>query len=103
MSSAAPLYPKSSAVSIAHFSPINRAVEYVLQPTLSGQMERSATLRFLTPWTLRRSSRTPCLTILFPSLGAIEHVYDQNELAPLFSSNLKTQNSRLKTQDSRLK
>ncbi len=47
----------------------------VLQPTLSGQIERSATLRFLTPWTLRRSSSTPCLTILLPSLGAMEQVY----------------------------
>src|SRR5437762_12994326 len=37
-------------------------------------MERSATLRFWRPWTLRRSSRTPCLTMLFPSFGAIEHV-----------------------------
>jgi hypothetical protein len=29
----------------------------------------------LTPWTLRRSSSTPCLTILLPSLGAMEQVY----------------------------
>jgi hypothetical protein len=47
----------------------------VLQPTLSGQMDRSATLRFFTPWTFKRSSRTPCLTMLFPSLGAMEQVY----------------------------
>lgn len=47
---------------------------YVLQPTLSGHMLRSATLRPWTPWTLRRSSRTPCLTMLLPSLGAIEQV-----------------------------
>jgi hypothetical protein len=28
----------------------------------------------LTPCTFRRSSRTPCLTMLLPSLGAMEHV-----------------------------
>ena len=52
-----------------------REYSQVLQPTLSGQIERSATLRFLTPWTLRRSSSTPCLTMLLPSLGAMEQVY----------------------------
>jgi len=35
MSSAEPEYPRSSAVRTAAFSPISRAVEYVLQPTLS--------------------------------------------------------------------
>jgi hypothetical protein len=65
ISRALPLYPRSSATSIAHFSPIRRAVEsfiyqlpypgliagdsQVLHPTLSGQIERSATLRCLTP------------------------------------------------------
>lgn len=48
---------------------------YVLQPTLSGQMLRSATLRPLTPCTLRRSSTTPCLTMLLPSRGAMEQVW----------------------------
>lgn len=47
---------------------------YVLQPTLSGQILRSATLRPSTPCTFRRSSNTPCLTILFPSFGAMEQV-----------------------------
>lgn len=46
----------------------------VLQPTLSGQTERSETLSPLTPWTLRRSSSTPCFTIEFPSLGPILQV-----------------------------
>jgi len=41
---------------------------------LTGQILRSATFRPLTPCTLRRSSRTPCLTMELPSLGAIEHV-----------------------------
>ena len=49
-------------------------ITYVLQPTLSGQIERSATLRPLTSCTFRRSSSTPCLTMLLPSLGAMEHV-----------------------------
>jgi hypothetical protein len=74
ISSALPEYPRSSPVNTAHFSPISSAVLYVLQPTLSGQMDRSATLRPLTPWTLRRSSRTPCLTIELPLRGAMEHV-----------------------------
>lgn len=93
MSRALPLYPRSSAVNMAHFSPMSSAAVhgrsvlcsnsfpellhlllYVLQPTLSGQMDRSETLRPLTPWTLRRSSSTPCLTMLLPSLGAMEHV-----------------------------
>ncbi len=72
--SASPLYPRSSATSIAAFSPISSAVLYVLHPTLSGQMDRSAHLRPRTPWTLRRSSRTPCLTIELPWRGAMEQV-----------------------------
>lgn len=46
----------------------------VLQPTLSGQMDKSHTLRPLTPWTFRRSSTTPCLTMELPSRGAMLHV-----------------------------
>jgi hypothetical protein len=74
MSSADPVYPRSSPVSMAHFSPMSSAVLYVLQPTLSGQMDKSATLRPFTPCTFRRSSSTPCLTMELPSLGAMEHV-----------------------------
>ena len=47
---------------------------HVLQPTLSGQILKSATLRPSTPWTFRRSSSTPCLTMLLPSFGAMEQV-----------------------------
>lgn len=47
----------------------------VLQPTLSGQIDRSQTLRPLTPCTLRRSSTTPPWgAIELPSRGAMLHV-----------------------------
>lgn len=48
--------------------------EKVLQPTLSGQMLRSETFRFLTPWTFSLSSKTPCLTMLLPFFGAMLQV-----------------------------
>ena len=75
----------------------------MLHPTLSGQIDRSATLRFLTPWTLRRSSRTPCLTILLPSFGAMEQVYissalithDTGRLGRKVATYTKTMPSRL--------
>jgi len=47
----------------------------VLQPTLSGQIDKSQTLRPLTPWTLRRSSTTPPWGAMeLPSRGAMLHV-----------------------------
>lgn len=47
----------------------------VLQPTLSGQMDRSQTFRPLTPWTFKRSSKTPpCGAMELPSRGAMLHV-----------------------------
>ena len=47
----------------------------VLHPTLSGQIDKSQTLRPSTPWTFKRSSTTPpCLAIELPSRGAMLHV-----------------------------
>jgi len=43
----------------AAFSPINNAVEFVLFPTFVGQMDKSATLRAVTPYMLSLASTTP--------------------------------------------
>lgn len=47
----------------------------VLQPTLSGQMDKSQTLRPFTPCTFKRSSTTPpCGAKELPSRGAMLQV-----------------------------
>jgi hypothetical protein len=49
----------------AAFSPINNAVEFVLFPTFVGQMDKSATLRAVTPYTLSWASTTPPMALGF--------------------------------------
>jgi hypothetical protein len=53
------LMPSSSAIIIAAYSPMTRAVEYVFAATLPGPIDKSAILSPLTPYTFRRESTTP--------------------------------------------